>query len=53
MKAIRSLEQHVDCLLSYDFTELSYTELVNDLYKVDDMRIWRIAERCAVASHTA
>ena len=44
MKAIRSLEQHVDCLLSYDFTELSYTELVNDLYKVDDMRIWRIAE---------
>ena len=27
MKAIRSLEQHVDCLLSYDFTELSYTEL--------------------------
>ena len=48
MKAIRSLEQHVDCLLSYDFTELSYTELVNDLYKVDDMRIWRIAEalRC-------
>ena len=44
MKAIRSLEQHVDCLLSYDFSELSYTELVNDLYKVDDMRIWRIAE---------
>lgn len=44
MKAIRSLEQHVDCLLSYDFTELSYTELVNELYKVDDMRIWRIAE---------
>ena len=24
--------------------KLSYTELVNDLYKVDDMRIWRIAE---------
>ena len=25
------------CLLSYDFTELSYTELVNDLYKVDGL----------------
>ncbi len=44
MKAIRSLEQHVDCLLSYDFTGLSYTELTQELYKVDDMRIWRIAE---------
>ena len=44
MKAVRSLEQHVDCLMSYDFTDLSYTELVNELYKVDDMRIWRIAE---------
>ncbi len=44
MKAIRSLEQHVDCLMSYDFSDLSYTELVNELYKVDDMRIWRIAE---------
>ena len=44
MKAIRSLEQHVDCLMPYDFTGLSYTGLVKELEIVDDMRIWRIAE---------
>ena len=44
MKAIRSLEQHVDSLMSYDFTGLSYTGLVKELESVDDMRIWRIAE---------
>ena len=44
MKAIRSLEQHVDCLLSYDFTDLSDETLTEELYRVDDMRIWRIAE---------
>ena len=44
MKAIRSLEQHVDSLMSYDFTGLSYTGLVKELEIVDDMRIWRIAE---------
>ncbi len=44
MKAIRSLEQHVDCLLSYDFSELSDEELTEQLSIVDDMRIWRIAE---------
>ena len=44
MKAIRSMEQHVDCLMSYDFTGLSYTGLVKELEIVDDMRIWRIAE---------
>ncbi len=44
MKAIRSLEQHVDCLLSYDFSELDDEELEEQLYVVDDMRIWRIAE---------
>ena len=44
MKAIRSLEKHVDCLMSYDFTGLSYTGLVKELEIVDDMRIWRIAE---------
>ena len=26
MKAIRSLEQHVDCLLSYDFSNLDEDE---------------------------
>ena len=44
MKAIRSLEQHVDCLMSYDFTGLSEDDLLEQLAVVDDMRIWRIAE---------
>ena len=44
MKAIRSLEQHVDCLLSYDFSGLSDQELMNQLSLVDDRRIWVIAE---------
>lgn len=44
MKAIRSLEQHVDSLMSYDFTGLSGEELLEELEIVDDMRIWRIAE---------
>ena len=44
MKAIRSLEQHVDCLMSYDFTDLSGEDLIEQLSIVDDMRIWRIAE---------
>lgn len=44
MKAIRSLEQHVDCLMSYDFSELSVEELKERLQKVDDQRIYVIAE---------
>ncbi|MEG0720166.1 MAG: carbamoyl-phosphate synthase large subunit, partial [Lachnospiraceae bacterium] len=44
MKAIRSLEQHVDSLLSYDFTALSKEELLEQLAVVDDRRIWVIAE---------
>ncbi len=44
MKAIRSLEQHVDCLLSYDFSGLDEEALTEQLSIVDDMRIWRIAE---------
>ena len=44
MKAIRSLEQHVDCLLSYDFSDLSADELLERLKIVDDQRIWVIAE---------
>ncbi|WP_321003362.1 carbamoyl-phosphate synthase large subunit [Eisenbergiella porci] len=44
MKAIRSLEQHVDCLLSYDFSELTVEELKERLKKVDDQRIYVIAE---------
>lgn len=44
MKAIRSLEQHVDCLLSYDFSGLTDERLRKQLTKVDDRRIWVIAE---------
>ncbi|WP_029067122.1 carbamoyl-phosphate synthase large subunit [Lachnobacterium bovis] len=44
MKAIRSLEQHVDSMRSYDFTQLSKEEILEQLKIVDDRRIWVIAE---------
>ncbi len=44
MKALRSLEQHVDALDSYDFSHLSKEELFVRLTVVDDQRIWVIAE---------
>ncbi|MCD8370083.1 MAG: carbamoyl-phosphate synthase large subunit [Clostridiales bacterium] len=44
MKAIRSLEQHVDCLRSYDFSMLDEGALLKQLALVDDRRIWVIAE---------
>ena len=44
MKALRSLEQHVDSLMSYDFSNLSEEELLEQLDKIDDLRIYRIAE---------
>ncbi len=44
MKAIRSLEQHVDSLMSYDFTGLTDELLAETLHLVDDRRIWVIAE---------
>ena len=44
MKAIRSLEQHVDCLRSYDFTALDQEALIDRLKIVDDQRIYVIAE---------
>lgn len=44
MKAIRSLEQHVDSLMSYDFTALTREEILKQLEVVDDRRIWLIAE---------
>lgn len=44
MKAIRSLEQHVDSLMSYDFTGLTDEQLMEQLAVVDDRRIWVIAE---------
>ena len=44
MKAIRSLEQHVDSLMSYDFSNLHGDDLLKQLGKIDDRRIWVIAE---------
>ncbi len=44
MKAIRSLEQNVDSLLSYDFSDLNDEELADQLHLIDDRRIWVIAE---------
>ena len=44
MKAIRSLEQHVDSLMSYDFDKLTDEELDAQLHVVDDRRIYAIAE---------
>ena len=44
MKAIRSLEQHVDCLRSYDFSDLTLEELYERMATVDDQRIFVIAE---------
>lgn len=44
MKAIRSLEQHVDSLMSYDYSDLDNDALQKELTKIDDRRIWVIAE---------
>ncbi len=44
MKALRSLEQHVDSLMSYSFAELNVEELKERLKIVDDQRIFVIAE---------
>ena len=44
MKALRSLEQHVDSLMSYDFSDLDDEELEKALHRVDDRRIFVIAE---------
>ena len=46
MKAIRSLEQHVDRLVSDEYLTLSYDKLIERLKVVDDRRIWVIAEAC-------
>ena len=44
MKAIRSLEQHVDSLMSYGFDEYTDAELEEQLKVIDDRRIFCIAE---------
>ncbi|MCR5793307.1 MAG: carbamoyl-phosphate synthase large subunit [Lachnospiraceae bacterium] len=54
MKAIRSLEQHVDSLDTGEFTELTKEEILNQLEVVDDRRIYVIAEaiRKGIANET-
>ena len=44
MKAIRSLEQHVDSLIFGDYDKLTDDELLKELEKIDDLRIYVIAE---------
>ena len=44
MKAIRSLEQHVNSLLDYDYSKFDTESLKSELQRVDDRRIWVIAE---------
>lgn len=44
MKALRSLEQHIDSLATEEFTEYNEEELLEQLHVVDDRRIYVIAE---------
>ncbi len=44
MKAIRSLEQHVDSLVTDEYSHLSYDDFIERLKIVDDRRIFVIAE---------
>ncbi len=44
MKAIRSLEQHVESLLDSDFYKLSLEDLITELKNPTDQRIWAVAE---------
>ena len=44
MKALRSLEQHVDSLIYENYSELAKEEIHEMLHRVDDRRIFVIAE---------
>ena len=44
MKALRSLEQHVNCLIYEDMNERPLEEIHKELYRVDDRRIFVVAE---------
>lgn len=44
MKALRSLEQHVNSLIYEDLNERSLEEIHEGLYRVDDRRIFVVAE---------
>ena len=53
MKALRSLAQHVDCLETGDYDNMSDEEVLEQLHVVDDRRIYLIAEilRRGIASY--
>ena len=44
MKALRSLEQHVDCLVNDEYVNMTDEEVVEQLAVVDDRRIFVVAE---------
>ena len=44
MKALRSLEQHVDCLVNDEYINMTDEEVVEQLAVVDDRRIFVVAE---------
>ncbi|MDO5292684.1 MAG: carbamoyl-phosphate synthase large subunit [bacterium] len=44
MKALRSLEQHIDSLATDEYKELSKEDIIERLHVVDDRRIFVIAE---------
>ncbi|MDE6626923.1 MAG: carbamoyl-phosphate synthase large subunit, partial [Lachnospiraceae bacterium] len=44
MKALRSLEQHVDSLIYENLSQQSLEEIRQELYRVDDRRIFVVAE---------
>lgn len=44
MKALRSLEQNIDSLMSFDYSTKSYDELIDELKLIDDRRIFVVAE---------
>ena len=52
MKALRSLEQHVDSLMHGDFDKLSDKELEEHLHIVDDLRIYCIGRGHFVVKST-
>ena len=53
MKALRSLAQHVDCLETGDYDNMSDEEVLEQLHVIDDRRIYLIAEilRRGIASY--
>ncbi len=44
MKALRSLEQHVNCMIYENLSELPLEEIHEELHRIDDRRIFVVAE---------